>query len=358
MTRLMGVICILALTSAATVRAEEEDEGQIIVVTGSKDGYRTLSTEGATKTNTPLLDVPQSISVVTSQQMQDQNLRTMADIVRMIPGVSAGQGEGHRDQISLRGNNSSADFFLDGLRDDAQYIRSFYNIERVEAHKGPNAMIFGRGGGGGVINRVIKSPVDHRIVKGTTSINSFGSGAVEGDINHPFANGAVRINGYFETLGTHRDVFSGERLGINPVLGANLEQTKVQLGYEYVQDDRVVDRGVPSAFTGTLAAPAGPATGLRDQFFGVEGVNISTTKAHILTAKSKTEISNALTVSAQFLFGDYDKIYTNAFAATAIGGSAAFPTLGIEAYRDPTTRRNVIGQVNLEWRARRAVWIM
>ena len=69
-----------------------------------------------------------------------------------------GSGEGNRDQIVLRGNSSTADFFVDGVRDDVQYFRDFYNVDRVEVLKGPNAMIFGRGGGGGMVNRVLKRP--------------------------------------------------------------------------------------------------------------------------------------------------------------------------------------------------------
>ena len=64
------------------------------------------------------------------------------------------QGENNRDQVIIRGNSSSADFFVDGVRDDVQYYRDLYNLERVETLKGPNAMIFGRGGAGGVVNRV------------------------------------------------------------------------------------------------------------------------------------------------------------------------------------------------------------
>ncbi|MDT9702321.1 TonB-dependent receptor plug domain-containing protein, partial [Streptomyces sp. P17] len=81
---------------------------------------------------------------------------SMADVVRYVPGVSSHQGENNRDQLIIRGNSTSADFFVNGVRDDVQYYRDLYNLESVEALKGPNAMIFGRGGGGGVINRVTK----------------------------------------------------------------------------------------------------------------------------------------------------------------------------------------------------------
>ena len=73
----------------------------------------------------------------------------MADVLRYVPGATVGQGEGNRDQITLRGQNTTADFFIDGVRDDVQYYRSLYNIERVEILKGPFALIFGRGGSGG-----------------------------------------------------------------------------------------------------------------------------------------------------------------------------------------------------------------
>jgi catecholate siderophore receptor len=110
----------------------------------------------ATRTDTPLRDVPQAISVVTRDLIADQSMTSMADVVKYVPGVGMAQGEGNRDAPILRGNSTTADFFVNGVRDDVQYMRDVYNVERVEALKGPNAMIFGRGGAGGVINRVVR----------------------------------------------------------------------------------------------------------------------------------------------------------------------------------------------------------
>ena len=103
-----------------------------------------------TKTLTPLRDVPQSITVVTQQLIRDQMMMSIGDVVRYVPGITAHQGENNRDQVIIRGNRLSADFFVNGVRDDVQYYRDLYNLDRVEALKGPNAMIFGRGGRGGV----------------------------------------------------------------------------------------------------------------------------------------------------------------------------------------------------------------
>ena len=109
-------------------------------------------TDTATRTYTPLINVPQAITVVTRAMIVDQSMQGLADVVRYVPGVGMAQGEGNRDAAVFRGNSSTSDFFVDGIRDDVQYVRDLYNVERVEALKGPNAMIFGRGGAGGVLN--------------------------------------------------------------------------------------------------------------------------------------------------------------------------------------------------------------
>ncbi len=328
-----------------------EETADEIIVTGTRDGYRVIDTTSGTKTRTPVLDVPQSIDVVTEEQLRDQAIRSVSDLVRVLPGISAGQGEGHRDQITLRGNNSTADFFVDGLRDDVQYYRGFYNIDRVEVHKGPNAMVFGRGGGGGIVNRITKgAQVDSTLLQSSASLDSFGSGYVAVDLNLPTgSSAAIRVNGFYEELANHRDAYSGNRLGINPVGAVQFgDGTRIQLGYEYVRDNRVVDRGIPSAFAGTIATPAGPALGYRETFFGSRSANRTRFDGHMLRWRSETPLSDSLTLSTQALFGDYDKSYANAFAVTPI--NAAANSVGIEAYEDILNRRSIIGQTNLEWR--------
>jgi len=126
------------------------DDSRTIIVTGVSDGYLASNSVTATKTDTPLINIPQTINVVTREQLDDQAHHSLADILRYVPGTTVGQGEGNRDQITLRGQNTTADFFLDGVRDDVQYYRGLYNIERVEILKGPYALIFSRGGGGGI----------------------------------------------------------------------------------------------------------------------------------------------------------------------------------------------------------------
>ena len=339
---------------SAPAQAEADADGDTIIVTGRMDGYATIETTTGTKTATPIIDVPQAIAVVTEQQIRDQAIRSMADLVRLIPGVSSGQGEGHRDQVTLRGNNTTADFFVDGLRDDVQYFRSFYNVDRVEVHKGPNAMIFGRGGGGGVINRITKGIVlDTQSYGATASVDSFGSAYLAGDINIGSARAGLRVNGFYERLDNHRDFYSGERSGVNPVVGATLaDGGRVQLGYEYVDDRRVVDRGLPSDRVGTIIDPAGP---LRDpaftrSFFGDPAVNRAAFTGHTLSFRSEQPLDDRTRLSTQLLWGSYDKGYTNLFAAGPVDRTPATPTVAVEAYRDTLQRDTLIGQTNIEAR--------
>jgi catecholate siderophore receptor len=166
---------VLALAGAAQAQQGPSDpeatEVESIVVTGRARGYQALDTVTATKTDTPLIDVPQSVSVVTAEQIEDQGLRSVGDVLRYVPGVTVGQGEGNRDQITLRGQNTTADFFIDGVRDDVQYYRPLYNLERIEVLRGPYALIFGRGGGGGIVNRVQRRGPS-RTPKGATAPGS------------------------------------------------------------------------------------------------------------------------------------------------------------------------------------------
>ena len=145
---------IAATTAAVAVDAGESQE--TVVVKGERPSYGIERTSAATKTLTPIRNIPQALTVITEAQVEDQQLRSIADVLYFVPGATPGTGESNRDQITLRGNNTTADFFIDGIRDDTQYFRDFYNVERIEVLKGPNAMIFGRGGGGGIVNRVTK----------------------------------------------------------------------------------------------------------------------------------------------------------------------------------------------------------
>lgn len=343
---LLGVAATVPISAQAAESAA--DNPAEIIVTGQSDGYLAQDSVTATKTGTPLIDVPQTITVVTRERLDDQAMHSIADVLRYVPGATIGQGEANRDQITLRGQNTTADFFVDGVRDDVQYFRSLYNIERVEVLKGPFAMIFGRGGSGGVINRVRKSPLlGETLVAADASVNTFGAWDVAGDVNLPVSgNSALRVNAMYEQIDSHRDFHSGKRYAVNPYLGFEFGDWQLGLSYEYIKDDRTTDRGNPALACTQPCTPA-PLEGFRDTFFGVPGVNEMGFEAHVAKARLDGQLAPGLEWSTSVLYGDYDKFYTNVYP----NGPATSPigTVPIEGYTDPTTRENFIVQSNLVW---------
>lgn len=333
----------LALGSAF---ADEQPETEKRLETVKVDG-QVLANEkfSGTKTQTPIINVPQSLSVVTSDKILEQGFTDIGDILRYTPGASIGQGEGHRDQITIRGQNTTADFFLDGLRDDVQYFRPLYNIEQVEILRGANAMIFGRGGGGGVINRVTKKPLlDQSLTSLSLSADTFGALSAAIDYNTDIdASSAFRINAFAESLDNHRDYFDGDRFAVNPTYSRKFgEDTHLFASYEFVNDERVVDRGVPSVSTAN--GPKVPVSGYDEFFFGSPTENEMTLQAHIFRLRMDHAFSETVSGNATLHFADYDKAYQNLYSS---GIDIAANTVTLDGYRDTTDRQNFIFQANL-----------
>jgi len=327
-----------AADSADTAQPFED----VITVTGQ---YLSIDQLNAVKTPTPIINVPQSLSIVSRAQIEDQAFTSIGDILRYTPGLAISQGEGHRDSIIIRGNQSTSDFFLDGLRDDVQYYRPLYNLEQVEILRGSNALLFGRGGGGGVINRVTKSPeLDNDFVGVNASIDSFGGYLAGVDVNHTSSDQlGLRLNAYTEHLENHRDVFDGDRYGINPTLRyEHSDATAVVFSYEYLNDDRGVDRGVPSVSVAN--GPDVPLEGYEDTFFGDSDANMTTLEAHIMRTRLDHTFSDTLRGNVTVQYADYDKLYQNTYPA---GYDAGTNLVTLDGYRDATTRENLIIQGNL-----------
>ncbi len=342
---LLASTAAMALTSgAASADDAATDTADVIVVEGR---FLSLDQVNALKTPTPIIDVPQSFSIIDELQIENQAFTSLADILRYTPGLAVSQGEGHRDAIIIRGNQTTADFFLNGVRDDVQYYRPLYNLEQVEILRGANALLFGRGGGGGVINRVTKSPVIDEVFTGlSASIDTFGAYQLTGDTNIATSDrSALRLNAFVEELASHRDVFDGTRYAINPTFAFELTpQTTTELFYEYVHDDRIVDRGVPSVSVAN--GPDVPLTGFRDTFFGDVDRNNTQLTAHILNARIDHDFSDTLRGYVIAQYADYDKAYENIYAA-GFDADVTPQRLTLDGYRDVTERENFIIQGNL-----------
>jgi len=308
-------------------------------------GYLRLETATATKTPTLLRDIPQAVTVINRALIRDQGMQSMTDVVRYVPGITMGQGEGNRDQPTIRGNSTTADFFIDGVRDDAQYFRDIYNVERVEALKGSNAMIFGRGGGGGVVNRAMKEadwyPVRELMLQG----GSFNNRRMTVDVGQGLSDRiAGRVNAMYENSDLFRDGVNLKRQGVHPTMTflSASENTRATLGYENFRDYRTADRGIPSFRGGPLQTDV--AT-----FFGNPALSYSDARVHSSAATLAHRTSAGFNLRNTTRFTSYDKIYQNIFPG-AVSFDGAEVTLS--AYNNWHNRRNLLNQTDLIYVAR------
>ena len=321
-----------------------------IRVIGKVDyGYVERDTSTATRTSTPLRDVPQSITVITRDMIQDQAMQNLADVVRYVPGVSMAQGEGNRDTPVFRGSSSTADMFIDGMRDDTQYFRDLYNIERVEALKGPNAMIFGRGGAGGVLNRVSKVADWDTTRELNLQLGSFDKRRIAGDLNQPIHDDiAFRVTGMFEDSQSYRDGYEARRWGINPTVAWSAgPDTTVTVGYEHFEDDRVADRGIPSSTT-SFNGRRLPVETDASTFFGDPDRSPTWADVDAFNVLVEHDFSDGITLRNRTRLADYDKFYQNVYA-----GGPATPTgtgtmrAELRAYNNATQRENIFNQTDV-----------
>ena len=297
----------------------------------------------ALKTPTAIIDVPQSLSIVTDEEIRKQGIRELGDIVRYTPGVNTSQGEGHRDSVVFRGVRSTADFYQDGARDDVQYYRSLYNVDQVEVLRGPNALLFGRGGTGGIINRVSKkAQIGETFGSFDIGADDFGAFDFAADYNTTTGdNTALRINIHSDQLENHRDSYDGDRTGFNPTLRIQMsEATTLDLSYEYVDHERFIDRGIP-----TLNGK--PYEPLKDVVFGTSAVNYQTAEADIFRATMTTDYSETSKGIFSVTSSEFEKLYQNLYAQRYDAADNAANTVRVDGYKDPTERENLIVSANL-----------
>ncbi|MEC7075725.1 MAG: TonB-dependent receptor, partial [Pseudomonadota bacterium] len=330
------------ISNAALAQQVDTAQNQVIEEVLVSGQYLYTDTINALKTPTPILDVPQSLSIVSAEDIRARGFNSIGEVVNYLPGVTTSQGEGHRDAVVFRGVRSTADFYIDGVRDDVQYFRPLYNLEQVEVLRGPNALLFGRGGTGGVLNRVTKKArLDESFTASQVSADSLGEVGGQIDTNFVVTDTvAFRVNAMLERLDNHRDFYDGERLGINPTLRIGAGDSRFDLSYEYIDHQRFIDRGIPTGSNGR------PVEAFRDIVFGDADVNTTELKAHLWRAAMQHTFSDNLKGNLSAFYGDYDKLYQN-FYASSYNQDASPDVVTLDGYVDTTARKNTILSGNL-----------
>lgn len=264
----------LALMSCSWLALAEEGVVQLESVQVEGERERRYKAEGSasTKLTAPLLDVPQTVTVVSEQVMRDQNALNLRQVLSNVSGITFDAGEGgggSGDLINIRGFNATSNVLLDGLRDSAQTTRSdSFNLQAVEVIKGPNSVFGGAGTTGGTINLISKTPQNQAFTELGGGLGTHQYRRLTLDTNQPLAGvgtgSAVRLN-----LMAHDNEVPGrpgierQRWGLAPSVLLGLgDDSRLTLSYLHQQDDNLPDYGLPT-FQGKLIEGV-----RRDAYFG------------------------------------------------------------------------------------------
>jgi iron complex outermembrane receptor protein len=211
-----------AQSAAASRKPQPKREAAAATVVenprGAVQGYVAGRSMAGTKTNTPIMETPQAISVVGSEQIRDQKPGKFDEILRYSPGVVAGTfgADTRNDWFLIRGFKSDdIGLFLDGLQlfytSYASWKLQPFNMERVEVLRGPSAVLYGGSSPSGIVNSVSKTPPAEPIRYLETGVNNFGNAYLSFDFGGPVAtspgNGKLfyRVVGQVQNGGTQVD---------------------------------------------------------------------------------------------------------------------------------------------------------
>lgn len=285
----------LALSAGAALANEVTDPDEPIVVVGERpelDSPRYVA---------PLIETPQTITVVSGEIVEQQNLLGLRDILSTLPGITFGAGEGgggYGDSINLRGYSANNDISVDGVRDSAQYTRTDpFNLDQLELTNGANSVYGGAGSLGGSINLVTKRPQgrDSTTITGAIGTDEYVRLTVDSDMLLGDSVG-VRINAMAHNNDVPgRDVETYQRWGVAPsiTLGLNTN-TRVTLAYVHQEDDNIPQYGVPYALGpyNNGALPGAP----NSAYYGYANVDTQEITADSLTAIVEHEFNENIGV--------------------------------------------------------------
>lgn len=248
---------------AAGAASNEEDAIQVVVTGEQAEGYAVDDATTATRTDTPLRDIPQSIQVVPQQVLQDQRVERLSEALQNVSGVQADDSFGSTlDRVNIRG--FQADVFLEnGFRRDAFSSIGLADaelIERVEVLKGPASVLYGNLEPGGVVNIITEEPLSEPFYTLEGAVGSFGFISPSLDFTGPLdenGNLLYRLNALYEVEDGFRDYDQNvDRFVIAPSLTWNIsDDTEVIFDFFFAEADRPFDRGIPAIGDGVADIP-------------------------------------------------------------------------------------------------------
>jgi catecholate siderophore receptor len=311
------------------------------------DSYRATTTR-ATKSVQDPQDIPQAITTVTRQIMEEQQVSSLREALRNVSGLTFNAAEGGRsgDNMMLRGFYTFGDIYLDGVRDTAQYNRETFNTEQVDVLRGAAAMLYGRGQAGGVINQASKSPLLIDRNKLSSTIGTDNHYEVLGDFNKKLGdNSGLRINAMMRHEGSWRSNPANgaepevSRQGLAIAFAAGIgTRNEFSLAHSQTNNHDRPDYGVSFNNTTHRVNTLFPT----NHYWGVEN-NFDDSKTGISTLAHTHRFESGGEVKTQLRRGDYDRAYwakqpSATLAPSATGGvggnatrTASYLTTGVQS---------------------------
>ena len=304
LTRILEGTSLNFRRSGTSVIIEVRQLTESVEVTGR------IGVVSSPKLTEPLRDIPQTITVIPRNVIEEQGATTLRDVLRNVAGITFQAGEGGvpaGDALSIRGFSARTDMFIDGVRDFGGYSRDSFNVEQVEVAKGPASAIAGRGATGGAINQVSKAPGLTPIAEVALSGGTADYQRTTADVNQPLADfpvpgTAVRLNAMWtDTEVSNRDHVSSARWGVAPSIafGAGTS-TRATIGYFKLNQDNVPEYGLPWVPANTNPELQAFANGMppvdQHNFYGLVDRDYERTKTDLVTVDLARDVSSSLQV--------------------------------------------------------------
>ncbi|WP_159349006.1 TonB-dependent receptor [Roseomonas harenae] len=314
-----------------------------VSVTGARPANQLRAPTGNTRLPGSIQDTPQTINVVPQEVLREQNVTTLEQALRNVPGITSTIGEGNGgvtgDQFRIRGFSSQNDVLVDGLRDFGSYVRDAFTYEDVQVLKGASGFAIGTSAIGGGININSRMPsLENRY----SAVATGGMGPFArftADINQRISETiAMRLNvmGQSSSL-VDRDDQDTRRWGVAPSITFGLgTPTTFSVEYLHYEDRHTVDSGMPIVYSGlgAIGRPASEHGVRRSNFYGIENDRDETTVDR-LTARFAHSFGNGLTINndTRLMRVDRDTALTAATCGTGATRTAYLASCSGQLFR-------------------------
>ena len=294
-------------TESAEIAQPVLPEVKVKAAPVKEPAYKADTSSTGLKFEAAIRDIPQSVSVVKEELIKSQNAFNLRDALKNVSGLTIAAGEGGRtgDSITLRGFAASSDTYQDGAKENGQYFRDTFFIDRAEVLKGASSVLFGRGSTGGVINTVAKKPVTGKaFATADFTYGNYDFKRTTLDAGTKLSdNVAVRLNALYQDADSFRDYNFTNRWGVAPSIKFDItKDTDLTLLLLHQEEDSVYDQGLPT-FRGK------PADVPIKTFYGFFDDRLQTFDTTVATAILNHRFTSDFSVRNTFRYGDYNRKY-------------------------------------------------